>query len=168
MSIMILDSDVMITAKNLYYAFDICPGFWDYLLRGHEEGAIFSIDRVCFELLNGTEEDSLVRWVEDQVPSAFFLTSQNQDIARAFGEVMLWVQRSTQFTDQAKARFASGADGWLVAHAMTGDHIVVTNEQPRPEAKAQIKLPDVYNQFGVTFKHTFELLREVPGRFVLS
>jgi hypothetical protein len=24
----ILDSDVLITAKNSYYAFDLCPGFW--------------------------------------------------------------------------------------------------------------------------------------------
>ncbi|MCG8556092.1 MAG: DUF4411 family protein [Proteobacteria bacterium] len=24
----VVDSDVFITAKNRYYAFDICPGFW--------------------------------------------------------------------------------------------------------------------------------------------
>ena len=24
----LLDSDVFIAAKNAYYAFDICPGFW--------------------------------------------------------------------------------------------------------------------------------------------
>ena len=168
MSIMIIDSDVMITAKNLYYAFDICPGFWDYLLRSHEEGATFSIDRVYFELLNGTEEDNLVRWVEDQVPGSFFMSSHDNTITTAFSEIMLWVQRSSQFTDPAKARFASGADGWLVAHGMAHGHTVVTNEQPAPAAKAQIKLPDICNQFGVAYRNTFELLRQVPGRFVLS
>ena len=24
----LLDSDVFMAAKNLYYSFDICPGFW--------------------------------------------------------------------------------------------------------------------------------------------
>ena len=31
----ILDSDVFITAKNHYYAFAICPGFWDCLIHFH-------------------------------------------------------------------------------------------------------------------------------------
>ena len=26
--IYLVDSDVFITAKNLYYSFDLCPGFW--------------------------------------------------------------------------------------------------------------------------------------------
>lgn len=28
----VLDSDVLITAKNRYYACSICPGFWDTFL----------------------------------------------------------------------------------------------------------------------------------------
>lgn len=31
----IVDSDVFITAKNRYYAFDLCPGFWKCLIRRH-------------------------------------------------------------------------------------------------------------------------------------
>ena len=31
----LLDSDVFIAAKNAYYAFDICPGFWKGVLRAH-------------------------------------------------------------------------------------------------------------------------------------
>ena len=29
----LMDSDVFITAKNLYYSFDICPGFWDSVIH---------------------------------------------------------------------------------------------------------------------------------------
>jgi hypothetical protein len=32
----IVDSNVFITAKNLYYAFDICPGFWKSIILQHK------------------------------------------------------------------------------------------------------------------------------------
>ena len=47
----LIDSDVFITAKNLYYAFNLCPGFWDGVLRHHRAGRLFSIDRVRGEIL---------------------------------------------------------------------------------------------------------------------
>ena len=34
----LVDSDVFITAKNLYYSFDICPGFWKSVVHHHREG----------------------------------------------------------------------------------------------------------------------------------
>ena len=30
--LLLMDADVFISAKNRYYAFDICPGFWDSLV----------------------------------------------------------------------------------------------------------------------------------------
>jgi len=41
----IIDSDVFIAAKNQYYAFDLCPGFWDSLIHHYREGNAYSIDR---------------------------------------------------------------------------------------------------------------------------
>ena len=40
-------------------------------------------------------------------------------------------------------KFATGADGWLVAHARVHGATVVTNEQSAPDSKREIKLPDV-------------------------
>lgn len=40
----LIDSDVLITAKNRYYAFPICPGFWDSLLHASFQGTVHSID----------------------------------------------------------------------------------------------------------------------------
>lgn len=69
----LLDSDVFITAKNTYYAFDICPGFWESLLHHHSRGTAFSIDRVRSELLAGSRTEDLVKWVRQAVPNSFFL-----------------------------------------------------------------------------------------------
>ena len=68
-----MDSDVFITAKNLYYAFDICPGFWKCVVHHHRTGRIFSIDRVRSELLAGHKTEDLVQWVRTEVQKGFFI-----------------------------------------------------------------------------------------------
>ena len=148
-ALFVLDSDVFIAAKNSYYAFDICPGFWDGILRVHEQGTVRSIDRIRNELLLGRKEEDLVQWVTHAVPAAFFHDSNANPVSAAFADVMLWVQRSGQYLDRAKAKFATEADGWLVAYSMVHGTIVVTNEQPRPESRSRVLLPDVCIQFNV-------------------
>lgn len=161
----VLDSDVFIAAKNAYYAFDICPGFWNGLLRTHERGRVRSIDRIKAELLSGSKEEDLVKWVKKEVPRGFFHDSNSNEVTAAFGDVMLWVQRNPQYFDRAKAKFATEADGWLVAYSMVQGTVVVTNEQPRPESRNRVLLPDVCAQFNVRYKDTFVMLRELAVRF---
>ena len=164
----LIDSDVLITAKNRYYAFPICPGFWDSVLHGHSLGNIHSIDRVRQELLLGRDDDDLVRWVGRSVPASFFLGSDGDEVVAAFTEIMLWVTRHARYHDEAKAKFASGADGWLVAQGRATGKTVVTNEQPRPESRNQIKLPDVCDAFSVDFEDTFAMLHELGVQYSFS
>ena len=166
-ALLVLDADVFIAAKNAYYAFDICPGFWKALLEAHRLDRVRSIDRVRNELLIGREEEDLVQWVRNEVPTAFFHESIGAEVVTAFAEIMLWVQRNQQYLDQAKAKFATEADGWLTAYARVHGAIVVTNEQPRPEARNRILLPDVCARFGVPCKNTFSMLRDLAVRFDL-
>lgn len=161
----ILDSDVFIAAKNTYYAFSICPGFWNSLIHHHEKDRVFSIEPIRRELLSGQEEEDLVQWVKNDLPDGFFLPTDAPEVVKAFGEVMLWVQRNKQYSDPAKAKFATEADGWLVAYARAKKAIVVTNEQPQPDSKRRILLPDVCKQFNVEYHNTFTLLKELRIRF---
>lgn len=55
----LLDANVFIEAKRRYYAFDLCPGFWDCLVSHHQGDRIQSIDRVKQELERG---DDLLQW----------------------------------------------------------------------------------------------------------
>lgn len=161
----ILDSDVFMAAKNSYYAFAICPGFWDSLIHHHEKGDVFSIDKVKGELLAGRPTEDLVQWVRDVLPPGFFIGTDDEAVISAYEDIMLWVQRNTQYFDQAKAKFATEADGWLVAYAMAHNSTVVTNEQPRPNARNRILLPDVCAQFNVMRKDTFFMLEDLAIRF---
>ena len=115
----LLDSDVFIAAKNAYYAFPICPGFWESLIHHHNSGSVFSIDKVQSELLAGRPEEDLVQWVQNELPDGFFHGTGGKDVTSAYSEIMLWSQRNSQYTAPAKAKFATEADGWLVAYART-------------------------------------------------
>jgi len=161
----IVDADVFITAKNQYYAFDICPGFWKSLIHHCKGGSIRSIDRVRNELLAGRETEDLVQWVKNDLPAAFFLDTNVEDVVSTFADIMLWVQRNQRYFDRAKAKFATAADGWLVAYAVNHSAIVVTNEQPRPESRNRVLLPDVCTQFNVTYKDTFSMLKALAIHF---
>lgn len=160
-----LDSDVFIAAKNGYYAFTICPGFWDSLIHHHGEEHVFSIDKVRGELLAGRKTEDLVKWVTGRLPAGFFMSTDDRAVMSAYEKVMLWVQRHSQYFDQAKAKFATEADGWLVAYAMAHKVTVVTNEQPRPESRNRILLPDVCEHFKVTRQNTFFMLKDLAIRF---
>jgi len=163
--IFVVDSDIFITAKNLYYAFDICPGFWESLIHHHMKGRVFSIDRVRSELLAGRKTEDLVAWVKDKLPASFFLEVDTEAVASAYTEIMMWAQRHPVYFDYAKAKFATGADGWLVAYAKVHGAIVVTNEQPAPGSKKEIKLPDVCDRFGVKRENVFSMLRALKVHF---
>ena len=99
------------------------------------------------------------------MPSAFFVDTDEKAVTDAYEQVMLWVQRNAQYFDQAKAKFATEADGWLVAYAMVHSVTIVTNEQPRPQSQNRILLPDVCTQFNVIYKDTFEMLTELAVRY---
>ena len=161
----LVDSDVFITAKNVYYAFDLCPGFWQSVLHHHRDGRVFSVDRVRSELLAGHDEEDLVLWVKDEVPDEFFFPVSSGAVVSAYRDVMMWIQRHPRLLDQAKAKFATGADGWLVAYARVHGHTVVTNEQSAPESQKDIKLPDLCDQFDVDHGNTFAMLRALNVRF---
>lgn len=161
----LVDANVFITAKNKYYAFDICPGFWECLLHHHRENRTFSVDRVRDELLVGRDTEDLVLWVKHKVPAGFFLTTATDEVLRAYTEVLQWVRCQPNYSDRAKAKFAAGADGWLVACAQVHPAMVVTDEEPDPSSKRHAKLPDICQAFGVPWDNTFGMLRTLQARF---
>ncbi|MBV6340209.1 DUF4411 family protein [Candidatus Magnetobacterium casense] len=110
-----LDANIFIEAKNRYYSFDLCPGFWNALLWHHGKNRLSSIDRIRKELER--EGDALTTWVSGVMPKTCFVSTNTPEIMRWFNQVFTWVQAQSQFTQAAKADFANVADGWLIAYA---------------------------------------------------
>ena len=103
--------------------------------------------------------------MRDEVPEGFFVPVDTDVVVRAYTDIMMWVQRHPRYFDYAKAKFATGADGWLVAYAQVHGVTVVTNEQSALESRKEIKLPDVCDQFGVRCDNTFAMLRALNIHF---
>jgi hypothetical protein len=161
--VFILDADVFIEAARRYYAFDLTPvhHFWDLLLRYASIGRIRSIDRIKKELERG--KDELAAWANDSFSEAFASTDE-EEVSAFYAVIMNWVNDQAQFTDAAKADFARGADGWLVAYAKVKGCVVVTHERPAPDSKNKVPIPNVCKKFGVSFVDTFEMLRMLSTR----
>jgi len=158
----VLDANVFIEAARRYYAFDLAPPFWESLVQHAENGRIYSIDRVKIELERG--KDELAEWATSQFSNAFASTDE-EDVTNSYASVMGWVRAQDQFSDAAKADFADGADGWLVAYAMSKSQIVVTHEVLDPGIKRKVPIPNVCEAFSVSYVDTFAMLRELGVRF---
>jgi hypothetical protein len=161
----VLDANVFIQAHRTYYGLDICPGFWRALLREHDAKRVFSIDKVRNELL--ASKDRLSAWVKDTAPATLFKGTADKAVTDAYRQMVNWVQSQAQFNAQAKAEFASVADGWVIAYAKAYGLIVVTHEEYAPDAKNKVPMPNVCIEFNVRYGNTFDMLRELKVKLGL-
>lgn len=157
----LIDSNVLIAAKNLYYGMDFCPGFWDWLLSSHGQNKVFSVAKVKDEVISG--EDELVVWVK-ALPAGFFLQPQQSDV-NALQKISSWVT-SGEFDQAAVTQFLQIADYYLCAQALAGDYTVVTHEVPS-DGRKRVKIPNVCIAMGIDFINTFDMLRREQARFVI-
>jgi hypothetical protein len=162
----ILDANIFIEAKKRYYSFTLCPGYWKALVAHHKSGRVVSIDKVHDELKD--EGDELSNWASEETPETFFKLTQDIAVVSAFQEIVNWVYSETQFTEAAKAEFASVADGWIVAYAKVNGLLVVTHEEYSADAKKKVPIPNVCLEFNIKHVNTFEMLNDLKVKFVLS
>ncbi len=157
----LLDANVFIEAARRYYAFDLVPRFWTSLEQLAQEGRVRSVDRVKQELVKG--HDRLAEWAARDFVHGFASTDTAEVLAE-FRRVIAWVTAQAQFSDAAKQQFASGADGWLVAHAKANGGVAVTQEQLSVDVRRRVPIPNVCKAFAVRYVDTFEMLRELGVR----
>lgn len=153
----ILDANIFIEAKNRYYAFNLCPGFWDSLLHHNSMGNLESIDRVGKELLEG--KDNLATWSKKSPD--FFASTDSALVTTAYRDIIQWVQSQERFFDAARSEFSSGVDAWVIAYAKANNAIVVTQEASAPKSRKEVKIPDVCKHFNVKCTDTFDMLQKL-------
>lgn len=152
----LLDADVLVQAHRRHYKFGVVPGFWECLIWHHKQHVVCSIDRIRKELLDG--KDALSQWVKHDCPSSFFEPTSAQSTGARYGKIVSWAYAQKQYKPEALSKFATVADGWLVAYAAEHGLTVVTQEVAAPESKNEVKVPDVCEAFKVHCIDTFEML----------
>lgn len=162
----LLDADSLIRPFRQHYRPSICPAYWDAIKRLFQEGRLASIFQVRVEIERG--KDLLTSWVKDQLPGTFFKKTDDIAVTTQYAVVSNWIHQSASLSDEAKAKFARGADGWLVAYAKANDYLICSYEVPAPQSRNNAKLPDVAAFLGVSCVFPHEMLEELRMRMVLS
>ena len=158
----LLDANVFMSAKNLHYGLDFCPAFWEWLAHKGHTGSVFSIDKVADEIEAG--QDELSDWARRHGAALFRRTPPS--LVPQFAQVSGWAT-GQRYTPAAINTFLQAADFYLLAHALAGDHVVVSHEVPA-NSPGRIKIPDACVGLGVRFKTPYQMLRIEQARFVLG
>lgn len=158
----LLDSNVLIEAKNRYYDFDLVPAFWAWIEDQAEAGEIASTDMIYDELKNGG--DDLAAWVKARRDLIFHVSSSSEAVAAAVGKLGTWVQLEN-YKPHVLADFMDGADPFLVGASLDTGSILVTQETPAGASRKRVKIPDACLHLGVEYESTFEMMRALGARF---
>lgn len=157
----LLDTNTLIQAKNEYYGFDVCPGFWEWIDRSNRAEEVYSIDRVYNELTAGADE--LAEWSRER-KSDFFLPFDAHSSMREVADLV----ETRGFKPQVVQEFMRGADPFLIAYAAAYGHTIVTLEARSDGSRRKVKIPTVCEEMSIPCIRTFDLLRDLEARFVLA
>jgi hypothetical protein len=106
--------------------------------------------------------DDLAKWIKSRRQSGLFIGA-NRDVQKRMTIVSDHVLNN--YEQHHAAHFLSGADPWLIAHALPTNGVVVTHESNRhPNAKV-VRIPDVCATLGVPCIDTYEMLRRLGADF---
>lgn len=150
----LLDSDVLINAKNAHYAFDLVPGFWRWLEAAHLDGRVYTVEKVVDEVMG--RGDELSEWMGRQ-PDTFKLKPTAAQ-ASSFQQVSTWASQA-DYRQGAADVFLDAADYYLVAQALALGYTVVTHEKPAQVSQKRIKIPDACNALRVPCVSLFDMLK---------
>ena len=152
----VLDTNVFIDAANAYYAFDLAPGYWDFLVQLFDSHHAVSIKSVYDELGEAGDGDPLKDWAKQH--KQHFIAPDSRVVAR-YQQVMKWAKDN--YEAPAVSDFQRVADSWIVAHALANGWVVVTHEKSAPRSKKRIKIPDACAALGVECLNPFMMLRDM-------
>lgn len=157
----LLDANVFIEAKNRYYGFDLCPGFWTWIDEAYAADRAQSVEKIGEELQDGSDE--LATWAKAR-PELF--AAPDEAVVDGLRELATWAEGAS-YTDAAVAEFLQRADSYLVAHAQAHNLTVVTQEVASDGLK-KVKIPNACRHAGVEYCTPFAMLRAEGALFVLD
>ncbi len=156
----LIDSNVLIQAKNFHYKIEFCDGFWDWISVAHENKLVYSIKKVKSELFEGKKDDPARMWAEE-MPTTFFLEDEKDvPLMQHYGSVITAVNGSSKYLQTAKNVFSDykRADAFLIAAGLRYNATIVTHEKGNPNQKNRVPIPDGAQLVGVDTLTIFELL----------
>jgi hypothetical protein len=148
----LLDSDVLIDAKNYYYGFSRVPQFWDWLLYYGTQGKIKIPIEIFDELKKGNDE--LARWAKNGATKSSLEFTEEVELIHV--QTVIQSGYASDLSDMEIEEL--GSDPFLIAHALSDlqNRCVVTTEVSKPSKnRARRRVPDVCATLGVNCCHAY-------------
>jgi hypothetical protein len=128
-----IDSNIFIESANGPYTFSRVPSYWTFLDQKLAEGVICSSQMVYRELVGFGDE--LSRWVRNRKQKGL-CREADQTVQSKMNIVADGIFSCGRYGIENINEFLSGADPWIISHALATGGTVVTNESAlRPNAK---------------------------------
>jgi Domain of unknown function (DUF4411) len=158
-----LDTDVYLQAALGVLAFDLAPDFWVLLEESAEHDIIGSPKYVCMELVElSGRDDAIKRWAETQRSKGILFHEPDEKVLANYTLIADYVNNNM---DQSEGDdFLDGADAWVIAHAMTGGAVAVSQEKLAGRGSKLVKVPNICGHFSVECIKTDQLLRDLKRK----
>jgi hypothetical protein len=157
----LLDANVLIDANRDYYPVSRVPEFWEWLVNTGVNGLVKIPIEMYEEIREGKKDtDELTEWAMDNNNSDALILQEECDVelvARIIDEGY-----APNLSDDEVEKI--GRDPFIIAYALSASDecCVVTTEISKPsKLRANRRLPDVCDQFGVVHCNTYQFLREL-------
>ena len=169
----LLDTSVLIDAKNKYYPLERIPQFWSWLIHQSRAGNVKLPPQVIGEILGQDSPDEvplddLAKWVEDNIT---VLELSEEDISDVLSRTYERGYGTSLNEITAVDPLSEAADPFLIAYALVNPEgrRVVTMERAQPIGNNLPKpgnrgIPLVCDLLGVRCIDTFNLIRELDFR----
>lgn len=158
-----IDAGVLIQAERGPYPRKIVPQFWSFLEQQLATGAIRMPRRAWKEVVDGGYTDELQVWCRNR-KGTHLCCNETEDVQERYRIIAAHVWETDAAKPHLVNEFLSGADGWIIAHAMATNGIVVTQELAR-SAKGKIKIPTVAKALDVRCINTRQMLDALKADF---
>jgi hypothetical protein len=151
----LLDENVLISAKNLYYKFEQVPEYWGWLSGMADKGSI-KIPIECYNGMENGKTDELAKWLKKNIDLLVYNTKLSDAVFKK-------VKDEGYGLDLNETELAAmNSDCHLIAHALNGNYTVVTSENSNPKKeRGNAKIPDVCAKLKVKCISPFELNDEL-------
>ena len=157
----VLDSNVLINAKNFYYRMGIFPVFWKWLSKQFNDGNVISLDHVYQELIAG--KDKLKDWAKEN--KDHFVDSSAREVQAEYANVLRHVM-TLSFSQEKVDEFFSKADPWIIAYSKVNDATLITHESFNTQRqKKKIYIPNICDDFDVEYINTFDMMEKLGVQF---
>lgn len=158
----LVDSSVLIDAKDRYYQFDRVPEYWKWL-EFHARNGRIKIPRKIFEEIaeKSDDDDTFVVWAKRN-KEILILMEPLPD--KEFDEVIDKGYAPDLSLEEYKK---IGGDPFLIAYALANkkDRTIVTSEISKPKkVRANRRIPDACKTFDVRCVKQWELIKELDFR----